>query len=117
MKIEMNQLPIKTLPHFNGGEKEFLAAMFVDDHNKILRGRLVPGASIGYHCHATSSEIIYILSGMGCVYVNGQDNGIENAVCERLAPEDCHYCPKGYFHSLVNDGTEDLIFFAVVPQQ
>ena len=36
---------------------------------------------------------------------------------ERLAAGDCHYCPKGGFHTLINDGDEDLVFFAVVPQQ
>ncbi|MBQ8431916.1 MAG: cupin domain-containing protein [Clostridia bacterium] len=117
MKIELNSLPVQHLTNFNGGEKELLANLFFDGVNKILRGRLVPGASIGYHCHATSSEIIYILSGKGTVYVNEKDTGMEQAVREELSPEDCHYCPKGWYHSLVNEGQEDLVFFAVVPQQ
>ena len=29
----------------------------------------------------------------------------------------CHYCKKGSSHTLVNDGEEELVFFAVVPQQ
>ena len=35
---------------------------------------------------------------------------------EKLYPGDCHYCPQGATHSLSNEGTEDLIFFAVVPE-
>ena len=27
----------------------------------------------------------------------------------------CHYCPQGHTHSLINDSEEDLVFFAVVP--
>ena len=30
---------------------------------------------------------------------------------------DCHYCPKGHTHSLINNSDEDLVFFAVVPVQ
>lgn len=29
----------------------------------------------------------------------------------------CHYCPIGYSHSLINQNENDLIFFAVIPQQ
>ena len=34
---------------------------------------------------------------------------------EILTAGDCHYCPEGSSHSFVNDGSEDLIFHAVVP--
>ena len=36
---------------------------------------------------------------------------------EPLKPGDCHYCPKGHAHSLINNSDGDLEFFAVVPQQ
>ncbi|MFR7893260.1 MAG: hypothetical protein ACLU38_03455 [Dysosmobacter sp.] len=39
-----------------------------------------------------------------------------DGVWEPVAPGTCHYCPKGHSHSLVNDGTEDLVTFAVVPE-
>ena len=74
-----------------------------------LLGRLVPGASIGLHTHEAGSEIVYILSGEGkALYDGGQ---------ETLTAGDCHYCPKGHSHSLINGGGEDLVFFAVIPQQ
>ena len=79
-----------------------------DVDNKIMRSVLAPGASIGLHTHETSSEVMYFLSGTGKVLYDG--------VWEPVAPGTCHYCPKGHSHSLVNDGMEDLVTFAVVPE-
>lgn len=114
MKLILDQLPQKELQNFQGGEKSLLANMRIDDQNKILRGRLVPGASIGYHCHADSSEVIYILSGCGKAIWNPSDSGIAQGCEEILAAGDCHYCPMGTSHTLINNGEEDLLFFAVV---
>ena len=59
------------------------AQMHTDERNKILRGVLAPGHSIGYHIHDTSSEIIFFLSGNGKTkffsrkaegYIHLQDN-------------------------------------------
>ena len=109
MKIDFNDIPEKVLPHFQGGEKEFHARMFVDEHNKIMRATLIPGATIGMHCHETSSEILVITSGEGQVVYDGD--------IIPLKAGDCHYCPKGHSHSLMNTSDADLSFFAVVPQQ
>ena len=48
-----------------------------------------------------------VLSGTGTMYIN---DGVEI-----LTAGDCHYCPEGSSHSFVNEGSEDLIFHAVVP--
>lgn len=109
MKFNFNNIEEETIPNFKGGEGRLISKSYADDKNKILYGKLEPGCTIGYHIHDTSSEIIYILSGDGKVIVEDGE--------ERLTSGDCHYCAKGQSHSLVNDGTEDLIFFAVVPQQ
>lgn len=110
MIIDINKLPVKTLVNFNGGEKELLANMFVDDAgNKIFCGKLVAGASIGLHTHETSCEVIYVLKGKGTVLYNGEYEDVSEGLC--------HYCPKGQSHSLINNSDEDLIFFAVVPVQ
>lgn len=103
-----NETP-EVLPHFKGGEGNFIAAIHFDGLNKILHGTLPPGATIGKHTHVDDSEIIYILSGHGTV----DDDG---TLCP-LKPGDCTYCPKGHAHSLMNTGEEDLVFFAVVPVQ
>lgn len=83
--------------------------MFVDDMNRIMYSELDPGDSIGMHKHESSSEIIYILQGEGKAIYNDKEENLKSGIC--------HYCPKGNCHSLINDGTERLIFFAVVPNQ
>ena len=112
MLIEFDKMETTVIPHMRGGEKEVSAQMYTDSLGKIMRGTLIPGASIGMHTHETGSEIIYILSGKGKILYDGG--------CEALEPGSCHYCPKGHAHSLMNDspeGGEDLRFFAVVTEQ
>ena len=88
MKLDFGKMEEKRLPEFKGGKGDMIARMHMDELGKILYGRLEPGSSIGFHKHETSSEVIYILSGK-----------------------------KGHSHSMINNGEEDLIFFAVVPEQ
>lgn len=109
MIIDFPNVPEQRLPNFKGGEKEYIARMFFDGQNRIMYGRLEPGASIGLHTHETSSEIMYFLEGRGKVLLADGE--------ERVAAGQCHYCPKGHTHSLVNDSDADLVFFAVVPEQ
>ena len=108
MKVEFRSHGGDRHPGFKGGEGVTHARMFADGRNRIMRGRLEPGCSIGLHTHEGSSEIVYVLSGTGKALYGGGE--------ERLAPGDCHYCPEGHAHSLVNDGTQTLEFFTVVPQ-
>ena len=109
MLIDFDAMQVNVIPHMRGGEKEVAARMYSDDLGKIMRGRLIPGASIGLHTHETSSEILYVLSGTGKVLCDG--------VYEALSAGSCHYCPKGHTHSLINDSDGDLELFAVVPEQ
>ena len=109
MLLDFNAMERTSLPHFQGGEGELRAKMVTDEKNRILHGILPPGSTIGYHTHDTSSEIIYILAGTGKVKTDEGE--------EPLKPGDCHYCPKGHAHSLINDSDSELEFFAVVPQQ
>lgn len=109
MKIDFGAIPETVISHMRDGEKEARIHMFDDGMCKIMKGRLIPGASIGRHTHETSSEIIYILSGRGKLLYDGG--------CETLGPGSCHYCPKGHGHSLINDSEGELEFFAVVPEQ
>lgn len=109
MKIDFNDIPLQRLDNFKGGDMYMDTHMFVDDHCRIMRSTLVPGASIGMHTHTDSSEMIYILSGEGTVICDGVDEVIP-AGC-------CHYCPKGSSHTLINHGEAPLDFFAVVPNQ
>lgn len=110
MKIDFNEIQEIANPQFKGGVGDTMFRTYNDGQNKIMRGRLDPGCSIGLHSHETNSEIIYILSGEArCLYDDGE---------ERLVPGQGHYCPKGHSHSLINaSATEPLTFFAIVPEQ
>lgn len=109
MKIDFSQLKEMPIPEFNGGTGTTILRMFEDGKMKVLLGRLKPGASVGLHNHRTDSEVIFILSGEGKVLCDGE--------MEPVGPGDCHYCPKGHSHSLLNQGEEELMFWAVVPEQ
>lgn len=107
--INFDEMKETVIPNFYGGQGDMVAKMYVDENNKILKGKLAPNCSIGVHCHETSSEVIFILSGTGKAILNGEE--------EILTAGTCHYCKKGQSHTLINVGDDDLVFYAVVPQQ
>lgn len=109
MLIDFKKIDENTFKNFRGGQKEVSAKIFFDGKNKIMKASLIPGASIGMHTHDTSSEIIYVLKGKGKILTEQGDEFIQEG--------SCHYCPKGKAHSLINSGDEDLIIFAVIPEQ
>ena len=95
------------LDNFKGGSGYLKAYMYTDDNNKILRGTLEKGCSIGMHTHEDTSEIIYIISGKG--------KSICDGLTEYLEKGNIHYCEKGSSHTLINEHEEPLVFFAVIP--
>ena len=116
MIIDFSKMDVTVLPNFKGGEKEFAANMFCDGTNRIFKGVLVPGATIGMHTHDDSCEVIFILSGRGTI--GEKESGAESETSSPVATGDCLYCPKGHSHSLQNTAEEgDLVFYAVVPKQ
>ena len=84
---------------------------FDDLENKKEAGARMfsDGASIGLHTHETSSEIINFVKGAGKMRYDGAFEKIHSGLFRN--------CPKGHAHSMVNDGDEELIFFAAVPEQ
>ncbi|WP_222704149.1 cupin domain-containing protein [Cloacibacillus evryensis] len=109
MLIDFEKIAASVIHNFYGGEKETEARMFFDGTNRIAYSTLAPGASVGMHLHDNGSEIVYVLKGRGMALYDGGT--------EELSPWLCHYCPKGHSHSIVNDGSEELIFLSVVPRQ
>ena len=109
MNIDFDKTELSVIPNFKGGEKELRARMFFDGTNRIMKATLIPGASIGMHTHEDSCEVIFITSGRGSVIMDGEKSPVHAGLC--------HYCPKGYTHSLINDSDADLDFIAVVPKQ
>ena len=109
MIINFDSIPESVMTNFKGGEKSVAAHMFVDPMCRIMRARLVSGASIGLHTHEDSCEIVYCFSGSGKAICDGVE--------ERISAGVCHYCPKGHSHTVINDGAEEMQFLAIVPQQ
>ncbi|MBR1784520.1 MAG: cupin domain-containing protein [Bacteroidales bacterium] len=109
MIIDFNTIAETATPHFKGGEGVTHSRTHADGNGKIMLGRLEPGCNIGYHTHTTSSETILITSGQArCLYDDGE---------ETLTAGQCHYCPQGHSHSLINASpTEPLLYFAVVAE-
>ena len=107
MILKFDDFQPSVLKNFQGGEGELISRRHMDDNNKITRAVLAPGCSIGRHTHTGTSETIFILSGTGKVLYDGE--------YEPLEAGSCHYCPEGSSHSFVNEGSEDLVFHAVVP--
>ena len=107
--INFDNIELSVNTEFKGGVGNIQLNVYFDGVNKIMRGTLEAGASIGYHTHETNSEIIFILSGDAkCLY---------DDTTEYLKPGECHYCPLGHSHSLINNSdTEELCFLAVVPE-
>lgn len=121
MVIDFNKINEVVTPNFKGGEGAARMRTQYDGMNKIMMGRLLPGCTIGYHIHDESSEIIYITSGTArCLYDGGEPepNGANAIIEEHLVAGQCHYCPRGHSHSLINaSDTEPLDYFAVVTEQ
>ena len=114
MIIRLEDIQESILPAFKGGDKEFRANMFFDGHNRLFKGRLVPGSSIGLHNHEDSCETIFILSGKGTILEI--EDGVETL--KEVLPGDCLFCAKGHSHSLSNTSdSEDLVFYASVVMQ
>ncbi|MBR3753407.1 MAG: cupin domain-containing protein [Ruminiclostridium sp.] len=109
MIIDFESIPLTVVPHMRDGEKEVHLRKYQDELGKIMRGKLIPGATIGLHVHDTSSEVIYILSGTGKVLYEGEYLPLQAGTT--------HYCPKGKGHSLINDSDGDLEFLAIIPEQ
>ncbi len=108
MIIDFQNIEEKVIENFRGGEKSLALRAYADADNKIMMGRLEPGASVGLHKHVGNSEIVYVISGSGKAVYNGETMRLEAGMC--------HYCPQDCEHTVINDGTEEIVIFAVVPE-
>lgn len=106
--IDFDNLKEFATKNLNGGEGIVKAKMFADKQIKIMISILDAGSSIGEHKHTTSCEVVYILSGMAECITNGTS--------ELLIAGQCHYCPQGSSHAIINKGNEPLVLFDIVPE-
>lgn len=107
MIFDYDKVDWKSIPNFNGGELCADMKSFLDENNRILLGKLEPGASIGYHTHENNSEIVYALQGEAQVTIDG--------ITEVLKAGTAHYCPMGHSHGMKNVSDKPFVMFAVVP--
>lgn len=105
--IDFEKIKPTVIQNFKGGKGEVETKMFQDETIKICKNRLKKGSSIGYHMHKGSSEIIYVLSGIATITLDGKT--------ETLNAGQCHYCKEGHYHGVENKNEEDLILFCIVP--
>jgi mannose-6-phosphate isomerase-like protein (cupin superfamily) len=60
--------------------------------------------------------VIFILEGSGTILEKDPSKAVDTIT--QVTSGHCLYCPKGHTHSLLNTSDVDnLIFYAVVPQQ
>lgn len=65
-----------------------------------------PGSGLGWHIHKGDGEFYCVLSGEGEYSDNGD--------IVTLRAGDTAFCPDGEGHSIVNRGTEPLVFMALI---
>lgn len=65
-----------------------------------------PGNSLGFHTHHGESETYYMLSGVG----EYNDNG----TMRTIKPGDVTFTPNGFGHGVDNNGTEPVVFMALI---
>ncbi len=94
------------------GEVEIVHILEADKNEFNGKGKLFarftlkPGVSVGWHQHSGDFEAYYILSGSGLVNDNGREAPVQAG--------DMVLTRNGEYHSIVNNGTEDLVFIALI---
>lgn len=109
MIIDFGKISENGMQNFKGGCKSVGMKAFSDNLNRIMMLRLEPGASIGLHTHQTNSEIMLMLHGNGHIIYDDVEFDLHEG--------ECHYCPKGHTHSLLNNSDSDIVVYAVVAEQ
>ena len=109
MRVDFNDVREEIVNNFKGGKGSIALKMTTKNNVTFISARLTPGSSVGMHKHLTDSETIYVISGKGKTICDGET--------EVLKAGSVTFCPVGCSHCLINDGDEDLVFFAVVPKQ
>ena len=109
MRVDFNSVREEVINGFKGGKGSIALKMLNKKDVTFISARLAPGSSVGMHKHLTDSETIYILSGKGKTICDSET--------EVLSAGSVTFCPVGCSHCLINEGDDDLEFFAVIPKQ
>ena len=107
--IDPNNIEVKAMENFKGGEGTLMMKMFQDGENRIMFCTMPAGSSVGYHTHDSSFEVVLVEKGTATILFDS----IEYTYSEGQA----HYCPKGHSHSITNATDSDLVLYNVVGGQ
>lgn len=105
--IDFDQMEAQTLAGFKGGEGEVYMKMYAEGDTKIMLCTVPAGASVGYHAHENTLEVIRVMSGEATILLDSVQTTV-------YTPGQVHYCPMGHAHSIANCGTDDLVIYNVV---
>lgn len=106
-----HEISIMNAPFGGAGQLEAMR-MIKTPEELYGKGRLFnictlqPGSELGWHIHTGDGEFYHILSGTG----EYNDNG--NIIT--VYPGDTTFTDEGEGHSLKNNGTEPIVFVALV---
>ena len=108
MVIDFEKIQPVEIDGFKGGKGCLTARNYTDEHCKIMKHVLAPGASTGLHTHKENCEIVYVLEGEATVHYDGK--------VETVKAGQVHYCPMDHSHFMENQSSAPLVYFAVVPE-
>ena len=109
MLVDFCKIKEITIPGMNNGTGTMSAKMFIGNQEKIIPCTIHAGSSIGTHKHETSDDINYVISGEGKAICDGKE--------ELLSSGTCHICKKGFEHSIINTGNDDLVLITIVVER
>lgn len=67
---------------------------------------ILPNSSIGMHEHIEDEEMVYVISGEGIAYINGEYQEIKTG--------EYHYAKRGNKHSIINNSQGNLVILAII---
>lgn len=113
MIIKDGNYSTRVIEKMMGGEGRFVIEDILlpeQMHGKgrlFARGTLAPGHSVGMHTHTKDMEICFFLSGTGIV----ED---ETGTVTPVQAGDCNITDVGQSHKIVNTGSAELKYLAVI---
>jgi mannose-6-phosphate isomerase-like protein (cupin superfamily) len=111
MVIKRSEMQIEEIPQMKGGEGTAVMVHIVNKE-QLKNARLMsectlaPGCSIGEHKHDNETEYFIIIHGSGTV--------IDDRVEKKVKAGDVIVTGNGSSHSIINTGSEPLVFHAII---
>ena len=78
----------------------FRTVLATSEHTQVVVMNVNPGEDIGKEIHTKEDQVLYLLSGRGVVYLNGQES--------EFKPGDCVLVPAGTEHNFTTTGEEPM---------